>query len=180
MNFEKETKTKKKKLNLTVNYRKTENWRGRYYCVDGYTEFHSKFLTKRKKNFVSAWLLYKIWDACWREEHSVFRVFLCQFVEHKKLLVWKMFHSNLIRLVSFEEVFATLGIEFKMCKHENGRKCKIYIRLKLSNDWYYVVFEFKFSVVIRMSRSRWVLRYRRDRFWVHFYWKCSLMTLAIC
>lgn len=51
MNFGKVTKTKKKinKIqNLTINYRKTENWRGRYHCVDGYTEFHTKFLTKRK------------------------------------------------------------------------------------------------------------------------------------
>lgn len=67
--------------------------------------------------------------------NTAFRVFLCQFVEHKKLLVWKMFHSNLIRLVSFEEVSATLGIEFKMCKYENGRKFEFNVLFKmLSSD----------------------------------------------
>lgn len=50
------------------------------------------------------------------------RIFLCQFVEHKKLLVWKRFYSNLIRLVSFEEVFATLGIEF--CRYMCMKKAE--------------------------------------------------------
>lgn len=70
-------------------------------------------------------------------KNTTFRVFLCQFVEHKKLLVWKMFHSNLIRLVSFEEVFATLGIEFKMCKHENDNvKFEINVQFSILNDFY--------------------------------------------
>lgn len=103
---------------MTINYRKTENWRGRYYCVDGYTEYHTKFLTKRRRKKVLSLLGYYIKYGTHVEGmNTAFGNFLCQFVEHKKLLVWKMFHSNLIRLVSFEKVFATLGIELKIYVH---------------------------------------------------------------